>query len=68
MLVAAFLYFDEKELVELRIKYLNDLLGKGVEGLEGFEIPLFLEQYSVPNVEEINRLETKIKQLTDEQL
>ena len=26
MLVDAFLYFDEKELVELRIKYLNDLV------------------------------------------
>ena len=26
MLVDAFLYFNEKELVELRIKYLNDLV------------------------------------------
>ena len=39
---------------ERQVKYLNDLLGKGVEGLEGFEIGQFLEQYSVTTVDDMS--------------
>ena len=38
---------------ERQVKYLNDLLGKGVENLEDFEILPFLGEYSVSTVDEM---------------
>ena len=39
---------------ERQIKYVNDLLGKAVEGIEGFEISTFIEPYNVSNVDEMS--------------